>query len=151
MKRVLRILAIIAMTIVVMASCDKLDNPVRYAEELSISGDRNEQGQIEMMVGMEQQLIIIMDHYWTPTKDRFTWTSSDTSVATVSENGLLKAVGNGTALITARWTEDPSRKATVEVVVKEEQPEEDMDAIIVVSDDEVSQDEAEAPEVVFGK
>ena len=152
MKRVLRILAIIAMTIVVMASCDKLDNPVRYAEELSISGDRNEQGQIEMMVGMERQLIIIMDHYWTPTKDRFTWTSSDTSVATVDENGMLKAVGNGTALITAQWTEDPSCQATVEVVVKDEQPDDDgIEAIIGVGDEEVSQDEAEARRFVFGK
>ena len=100
-----------------------------------------------MMVGAERQLVIILDHYWTPTKDKFTWQSSNGSVATVDENGLLKAVAKGTALITAQWTEDPSRQATVEVVVKDD----GQSGTIDVADDEVSQDEAESPRFVFGK
>ena len=147
MKRVLRILAISAMTVISLVSCDKLDNPVRYADTISIGGDKNEKGQIEMMAGAERQLVIILDHYWTPTKDKFTWQSSNSSVATVDENGLLKAVAKGTALITAQWTEDPSRQATVEVVVKDD----GQSGTIDVTDDEVSQDEAEAPRFVFGK
>ena len=37
----------------------------------------------------------------TPTGGTVTWASSDTSVATVSSNGLVTGVGNGTATITA--------------------------------------------------
>ena len=147
MKRVLRILAISAMTVISLVSCDKWDNPVCYADTISIGGDKNEQGQIEMMVGAERQLVIILDHYWTPTKDKFTLQSSDSSIATVDDNGLLKAVAKGTALITAQWTEDLSRQATVEVVVKDD----GQSGTIDVADDEVSQDEAEAPRFVFGK
>ena len=135
------------MTVISLVSCDKWDNPVCYADTISIGGDKNEQGQIEMMVGAERQLVIILDHYWTPTKDKFTLQSSDSSIATVDDNGLLKAVAKGTALITAQWTEDLSRQATVEVVVKDD----GQSGIIDVADDEVSQDEAESPRFVFGK
>lgn len=147
--KVFKIFAVVATMVIGMTvtSCDQLDNPVRYAETISIGGDKNDNGQIEMIVGTERQLIIILDHNWTPTKDKFTWQSSDSSIATVDENGLLKAVAKGTALITAQWTEDPSRQATVEVVVKDE----GMTGTIDVVDDEVSQDEAEAPRFVFGK
>ena len=147
--KVFKIFAVVATMVIGMTvtSCDQLDNPVRYAETISIGGDKNDKGQIEMIVGTERQLVIILDHYWTPTKDKFTWQSSDSSIATVDENGLLKAVAKGTALITAQWTEDPSRQATVEVVVKDE----GMTGTIDVVDDEVSQDEAEAPRFVFGK
>ena len=153
-----KIFVIVAIMVIGMtvSSCDRLDNPVRYAEDLSISSEgnkyMNQDGQIEMNIGQTIGLIIVMDYYWTPTKAKFTWASSDTSVATVDENGMLKAVGNGTALITAQWTEDPSCQATVEVVVKDEQPDDDgIEAIIGVGDEEVSQDEAEARRFVFGK
>ena len=147
--KVYKIFAVVAMMVIGMtvSSCDKWDNPVRHADTISIGGDKNEKGQIEMMVGAERQLVIILDHYWTPTKDKFTWQSSDSSVATVDENGLLKAVTKGTALITAQWTEDQSRQATVEVVVKDD----GQSGTIDVADDEVSQDEAESPRFVFGK
>jgi len=45
-----------------------------------------------------------------------TWTSSDTSVATVSSSGLVTAVSNGTATITVS-TEDGGYSATCEVRV----------------------------------
>ena len=148
-KMIYKFLAIVAMMVIGMtvSSCDKLSNPVRYAETISIDGVRNEQGQIEMMIGTERQLVVVLEHFWISTKDKFTWQSSDSSVATVDENGLLKAVAKGTALITAQWTEDPSRQATVEVVVKDD----GQSGTIDVADDEVSQDEAEAPRFVFGK
>lgn len=44
------------------------------------------------------------------------WTSSDSSVATVDENGLVTAVGNGTVTITAT-TEDGGVAATVKITV----------------------------------
>lgn len=48
-----------------------------------------------------------------------TWTSSDPSVASVDENGWVKAVGEGTATITATVTSDPTLTATCEVTVSE--------------------------------
>ena len=46
-----------------------------------------------------------------------TWTSSDETVATVDENGLVTAVGKGTATITVTTT-DGGKTATCEVTVK---------------------------------
>ena len=48
-----------------------------------------------------------------------TWTSSAPSVASVDENGWVKAVGEGTATITATVTSDPTLTATCEVSVSE--------------------------------
>lgn len=45
----------------------------------------------------------------------YTWNSSDTSVATVTENGLVKAVGKGTAIITV--TTNGGLKATCRITV----------------------------------
>ncbi len=45
------------------------------------------------------------------------WSSSDKSVATVDENGLVTAVGGGTATITYAWTKDASYAATATITV----------------------------------
>ncbi len=50
------------------------------------------------------------------TNKTVVWTSSNVAVATVDDNGLVKAVGNGTTTITAT-TEQGNRTATGEVVV----------------------------------
>lgn len=51
------------------------------------------------------------------TNKTVTWTSSNKTVATVDESGLVTAVGNGTANITAT-TEDGNFKATCQVTVE---------------------------------
>jgi len=51
------------------------------------------------------------------TDKTVTWTSSDPSVATVDENGLVTAVGNGTATITAATNDGTNLTATCEVTV----------------------------------
>ena len=50
------------------------------------------------------------------TNKNLTWTTSDESVATV-DNGVITAVGPGTATITVTSVADSSKKATVHVVV----------------------------------
>lgn len=42
----------------------------------------------------------------TPASGAVSWTSSDTTIATVSSSGLVMAVGPGTATITATWNGD---------------------------------------------
>ena len=46
------------------------------------------------------------------------WSSSDTNIATVSDNGLVTTVGFGTATITAQSAEEPNLKATCTVFVR---------------------------------
>ena len=45
------------------------------------------------------------------------WSTSDKSVATVNENGLVTAVGKGTAVITATSLEDEQQSASCTVTV----------------------------------
>jgi len=52
------------------------------------------------------------------TKPSLTWTSSNTSVVTVSKNGKVTAVGKGTATITAMSTDGSKVTANVEIKVK---------------------------------
>ena len=48
---------------------------------------------------------------------KLTWTSSNTSVATVSSNGVVTSKGNGTATITAKATDGSNISATCSVTV----------------------------------
>ncbi len=50
---------------------------------------------------------------------KFTWSSSNTSVATVSSTGRLTAVGVGKATITCKTTDGTNLSATCEVIVHE--------------------------------
>ena len=50
--------------------------------------------------------------------DTVTWSSDNTDVATVNDNGLVTAVGKGTANITATSAKNPSVSATCVVTVK---------------------------------
>lgn len=56
------------------------------------------------------------------TNTSVSWTSSDTSVATVSSAGKITAKASGTATITVK-TADGSKTATCEVTVKAKEPE----------------------------
>lgn len=52
------------------------------------------------------------------TTKAVTWTSSSTKVATVDKNGNVKAIGKGTAAITAKTTDGSNVKKTCTVTVK---------------------------------
>ncbi len=51
------------------------------------------------------------------TNKNLTWTSSNTSVATVDSNGKVTAVAEGTAVITAKAKDESGKKATCNVTV----------------------------------
>jgi len=73
-----------------LAGCDD------YAQkDIKYSATSNVQS-LNMFVGDEYPLKV------SPSNLSFTWTSSDENVATVDQNGLVKAVGRGTADIIAR-------------------------------------------------
>ena len=52
----------------------------------------------------------------------FTYTSSNNSVATVSDKGVVQAKGKGTCTITAALTYNPKIKGTIKLTVKKETP-----------------------------
>lgn len=74
-------------------------------------------GSNEVSVGNTTKL----DIAYTPentTEKGVTWTSSDETVATVDENGVVKGIAEGTATITATSTKNINIKATHEITVK---------------------------------
>ncbi len=68
--------------------------------------------------GAEHQMVAIVVPS-NATNKEVTWTSSNTSIATVSSTGLVKAVGVGTAVITATTT-DGGKKATCTVTCRKD-------------------------------
>ena len=55
---------------------------------------------------------------WTVTDRNVIWTSADTSIATVDQNGVITGVAPGTTLVTATSKLDPTKKATCQVTVE---------------------------------
>ena len=83
-----------------MSSCDNEDN---WAEEQVVikgEGIKNKMGTIE--IGQTLQLKAVRDFF--VNGQGLAWKSSDESIATVDQNGLVKAVGVGEVVITAYTT-----------------------------------------------
>ena len=83
-----------------MSSCDNEDNWA--AEQVIIKGEgiKNKMGTIE--IGQTLQLKAVRDFF--VNGQGLAWKSSDESIATVDQNGLVKAVGVGEVVITAYTT-----------------------------------------------
>ncbi len=87
---------------------------------------------LNLNVGDSQQLTATT----TPSSVAVTWSSSDTSVATVDSNGKVTAVGSGTAIITATTTDGSNLSAscTVNVIAKGTEPDPtDSDKIVNIA------------------
>lgn len=76
-----------------------------------------------MMVGQTQALSVSSQRNNTAVSDSeehpigYTFTSSDENVLTVDENGLVTAVGEGTASITVALVQNPNNSSLVEIEV----------------------------------
>ena len=66
---------------------------------------------------------------WNASDRSVTWTSSNTSVATVNSSGLVSGIAPGTAVITATSNLDPSKRASCTVTV-ENIPAKTLNAIV---------------------
>ena len=74
---------------------------------------------LALIVGGSQTITVTANP--STISNSVTWSSNHTSVATVSDNGVVTAVGVGTATITATSTVDTSIKATLIVTVMTQQ------------------------------
>ena len=86
------------------------DEPISY---LAING---EYGQTSLYEGGTLQMTVTMDPA-VPRDDRLSWSSSDPSVATVDENGLVTGLSEGIVTITAQAV-DGGVTATRELTIK---------------------------------
>lgn len=73
---------------------------------------------VSLNVGRTSQLSVSV-YPTTATNRSVSWTSDDTSVATVSSNGLVTAKSAGTAVITCKAKDGSGKKATCTIIVKE--------------------------------
>ncbi len=85
------------------------------ADTVPVTGVTLDENSLALQVGETHALTATVVPENADNKN-VTWTSSDTSVATVSESGLVTAIGEGTATITVT-TEDGSFTATCTVTV----------------------------------
>ena len=102
---------------------------------IGIAADGILAGKGNVSVGSTVRLIALLVPTDTNMKG-VTWTSSDTSVATVDANGLVTAKNNGTATITVTSVAAPTVSKSITVTVSD-------GSITLNTDDLVSQSEAE--------
>lgn len=99
-------------------------------EDVSVEGVTLNQTSATMTVGET----LILEATITPsdaTDQTITWTSSDTSIITVS-SGVVTAIGEGTASITVRTT-DGGYTAYCNITVSEQQPSLDSDVTFTIA------------------
>jgi hypothetical protein len=73
---------------------------------------------VNMNVGAQEQLLFDFDPWFTNHRD-VVWYSSDESVVTVTQQGQIKAVGRGEAIITVANASDPACFDTCAITVTE--------------------------------
>ena len=71
---------------------------------------------VEIIKGTNAKLIANVQP-WTATNRDVTWSSADTSIATVDENGVITGIAPGTTMVTAASKLDPTKTASCQVTV----------------------------------
>ena len=72
---------------------------------------------LDLSIDSQKQLVVSSDPVTTNVNKKITWTSSDTKVATVDSNGIVKGVKNGKDVIITATTEN-GKSATCKVTVQ---------------------------------
>ena len=72
---------------------------------------------LDLSIDSQKQLVVSYDPVTTNANKKITWTSSDTKVATVDSNGIVKGVKNGKDVIITATTEN-GKSATCKVTVQ---------------------------------
>lgn len=91
-----------------------------YGEFISVESVSLNKPSLSLLAGSTEQLTVSISP-GNATEKTVTWISNNTSVATVSSDGVVTAVSAGTAIITA-WASDGVHFATCDVTVREQAP-----------------------------
>lgn len=85
---------------------------------MPVTGVSIDESTLALEINATQQLVATI----TPANanQAVTWSSSNETIATVDNTGLVTAIAEGTATITAASVEDSTKFATCEVTVAEE-------------------------------
>ncbi|MBR6385740.1 MAG: Ig-like domain-containing protein, partial [Ruminococcus sp.] len=110
----------------IISATSTYDNSISASAEINVSVTAGQtiveevqltETSIDLIAGGESKKVsAVMIPVNAPNQDEI-WTSSDTSVATVNENGLITPVGTGTCLVTVKSVDNPTAKASVTVHV----------------------------------
>ena len=158
MKKIQYFIAIAAAVLLTATSCDKEDNPapVVQIDQIYIQiGDGGQAAEVSLKQGETLQLTTAVSPADAPLPG-ILWDSDDATVATVSPDGVMTAVGKGTCTITVETVGTPSVKATLKVTVEVDEPGDepgeepgeepgDEGETIPVNGEAVDQSKAEAP------
>ena len=158
MKKIQYFIAIAATVLLTATtSCDKVDNPtppvpdkpVITVNQITI---QTGEGGIAAEVSLKQGETLQLKTAVSPADVKLPeilWSSDNEAVATISQEGVVTAIGKGTCTITVETVGTPSVKATLQVTVTvDENPEEPPvkpGETIPVNDNAVDQSKAEAP------
>lgn len=99
----------------------------------------NESNFILDTLGQTKKLQVNVVPYDAKEDCKLYWTSSDTNVATVNENGIVKANGDGLATIEVRSENGKSASCQIQVMIKEEVMTVRLDQTEIVFDSLTSQ------------
>ena len=102
----------------VLPSCGSSEDPLPPApveKPIAVSGVKLDKTSLELLVDSTAQLVATISPENADNKT-ITWKSSDTAVATISDNGLVTAIAEGKAAITVT-TADGGHTATCTVTV----------------------------------
>ena len=157
MKKIQYFIAIAAAMLLTATSCGKEDNPVPPVPDTPtpvITVDQitiqTGEGGISAEVSLKQGETLQLTTAVSPADAKLPeilWSSDNEAVATVSQEGVVTAVGKGTCTITVETVGTPSVKATLQVTVTvDETPEEppvEPGETIPVNDNTVDQSKAE--------
>ena len=115
MNKYIRSLALLASAFAIAISCNKAQEPEE--KTVSVTGISLNKASLSMTVGEEFTLVATI----TPSdayNQAVIWSSDNDAIATVTEEGLVKALKAGKAIVTAT-TVDQSKSATCSIDVKE--------------------------------
>ena len=93
---------------------------IGVAKNVAITGVKINQGNVNVVVNKTTKLTATINPSNTTQSKTLTWTSSNTKVATVDKNGVVKGIKVGTATITVKTSN--GKTATVKVTVKKATP-----------------------------
>jgi len=124
--KIIKVSLVFALTIVTLSACDHRDNYIFWSDITSIEGAKNHAVTLE--IGQTVQLSAY------PKKEEQKWYTSNPKVATVTQNGLVEAIGTGEAIISVYPATGGNGNYVIATVIHKS---------IMFVDDHIDQSEAE--------